>query len=194
MLCIQRTNEKLTIFAFSSLYIIQKSDLERTLSLKIDSFDFGWLEKKNNLTRKISLLLMKADVCPRDFFCPPDKRRECLYREFPPSDWQDRFCLFSFKGDFQTFDTYFKRLLYMFACHPMYVFWEWAYLWCLCLILSLSIPFKIHSKGNQNPVNGQQKKIICNWDLESENLCVKVYLHFVIFKIHIWGLSWQVSG
>ena len=108
MLCIQRTSEKLTIFAFSSLYVIQRSDLERTLSLKIKLIHLILVDwKKNNLTQKISMLLMKANVCPRDFL-PPDKRRECLYRGFLPSDWQDHFCLFSLKGDFQTFDRYLK--------------------------------------------------------------------------------------
>ena len=75
---------------------------------KLNWFIWFWLTgKKNNLTQKISLLLMKANVYPRDFL-PPDKRRECLYRGFLPSDWQDRFCLFSLKGDFQTFDRYLK--------------------------------------------------------------------------------------
>ena len=62
----------------------------------------------------------------------------------------------------------------------------------MCLILPLNFPFKIHSKGNQNPVNGQLRRTICNWHLGSENLCVNVHRHFVILKIHVWPMNFGI--
>lgn len=64
---IQGTKEKWTMFAFPSLYFTQRTDLERALLLTIKLIHLilvYW--KKNHLTEKISLLLMKANMCPRD--------------------------------------------------------------------------------------------------------------------------------
>lgn len=91
------------MFAFPSLYLRQRNDLERSLLLTIKLIHLilvYW--KKNNLAEKIGLLLMKANICPRDPLCQ-DRRIGCLYKGFLASDGQDCFCLFLLKWRFLEF-------------------------------------------------------------------------------------------